>query len=425
MFSTLRRTKARALTLTRSISSALKLTIGTPSHQHGESSSSRQPDNAQALMIGRPKRLRRTPLPVFAKMHLISQLPYELLAHVFVLGAESDPMLPITVSHVCRTWRHLALRTPALWRHIFLDHRLDMWEERIQRAKACPLDVKLVPWFMHYARRQQNYRQDMTTAQLCMHVMAPHIQRWRSLEIVFNDYSPYLWNAALSGCCFTGRNVQAPLLEDLTLLYRNNDDTKEFYLFSNYAPRLQRVTLDGIKLTWTPSLFGNLTFLDYTHHGFTRGYSAVREVLGMLRVCPDLVELRLLFPHKRPVHYNSIPVPLEVIPVVLTRLIDLRLCVEGRAIPFELPQVAALLRTPTLKHLHLVDMDERNHPLPNVGLFFCNYNFPISLRVLFIEYGWYDLHALSPILRTPSPIRRVMLRRPKMPPQVMELTRRR
>ena len=374
------------------------------------------------LAISHPKRLKRAPLPVFPTPHLICRLPYELLAHIFVLGAETDPMLPVTASHVCRTWRRLALRTPALWRRVTLDSRLDMWNERIRRAKACSLEVQFVPWFTYYQRRPRDDRRDMAAVQWYMHAVTPHIRRWRSLEIVFSDYSPYLWNAALSACCSTGKSVQAPLLEELTLLYRNNDDTKEFCLFSNYAPRLRSVTLDGIKLTWTPSLFRNLTFLDYTHHGSTRGYSAVCEVLDMLRVSHRLVELRLLFPHRKPTHYHSLPDPLETPPVVLSMLSVLRLRVQGRDIPFELAQITTLLHTPALKQLHLMDTNEWNVAFPSARVFFRSYAFPKSLRALFIEYGWCDGHVLSSILRAPPPIKYLVLRRSKMPPQIIKLS---
>ena len=386
------------------------------SSQREEPTSSNTSRDVPNLTISHPRRLKRPPLPVFPTPHLICRLPYELLAHTFVLGAESDPMLPVTVSHVCRTWRRLALRTPALWRRVTLDSRLDMWNERIRRAKACPLEVQLVPWSIHYPHphRPRNDRRDMAAVQWYMHIVAPYIRRWRSLEIVFSDYSPYLWNAALSACCSMGKSAQAPLLEELTLLYRNNDDTKEFCLFSNYAPRLRRVTLDGIKLTWTPSLFRNLTFLDYTHHGSTRGYSAVREVLDMLSVSHHLVELRLLFPHRRPTHYHSLPDPLETPPVVLNMLSVLRLCVQGRDIPFELAQIATLLYTPALKQLHLADINERNDVFPSVRIFFRSYAIPKSLRVLIIEHGWCDDHVLSSIRRAPLPIKHLVLRRPKM-----------
>ena len=330
-------------------------------------------------------------------------------------------MLPIMISHVCRTWRCVALRTPALWRRVTLDSALDMWKERIRRAKACSLDIRLVPSFTHRSRRGR--RQDMAAVQWYMHLVTPHIRRWRSLEIIFNDYAPYLWNAALSECCSVGKNVQAPLLEELTLLYRNNDDTKEFFLFSNHAPRLRRVTTDGIKLTFTPSLFGNLTFLDYTHHGFTQGYDAAHEVLDILGICFNLSELRILFPYKRPNQNHSPPDLPEVAPVVSAKLVDLQFRVGGPDIPLELMHVATLLRTPALKRLHLMDVEQQSHAFPNVRAFFSVYAIPRSLRMLYVEGGWYDDRTLSLILGKPSSLQQLVLKRARMVTQVIQLLR--
>ncbi|KAF8630930.1 hypothetical protein AX17_005287 [Amanita inopinata Kibby_2008] len=418
MSSALRRTKARALTFSRSVANAFKLTIAT-ADKPNKSVADPRPNGVQpSLTISRPMRLKRVALPVFERVHLIHLMPFELLAHIFILGSEADPMFPIIVSQVCRKWRRLALHTPALWRRITLDHRLDMWVERLRRAKACPLDIQLVPWFTPRQCRRRSRRPDMATVQWYMHIVTPHMRRWRSLEIIFKEHSPYLWNAALSGCCASSMIVQAPLLEELTLLYRANDDTKEFYLFSGYAPRLRRVTLDGIKLTWMPSLFGNLTFLDYTHHGFNQGYHATREVTDMLRACPYLIELRILFPQKRSVRYHSRPGRLELPHVVLTRLVDFQIRVEGEDIPFELAHVASLLQTPALQRLYLMDHKQRGHPLPSVKVFFCMYNVPETLHTLCIEYGWYDSSTLSSLLRA-SFIQHLVLKRRNLPKQVM------
>ncbi|OBZ68890.1 hypothetical protein A0H81_11028 [Grifola frondosa] len=130
--------------------------------------------------------------------------------------------------------------------------------------------------------RQSSHLNYYNLAQVCMHFAAPHIHRWRSLEIKFTHCTPFLWNAALSGCCGRTGAVEAPSLRELSLVYPDNDDTKEFTLFNGHAPRLRRATLHGIRLAWLPSLFQNLTFLDYTHHGFTHGHAAASEVLYML-----------------------------------------------------------------------------------------------------------------------------------------------
>lgn len=211
-------------------------------------------------------------------------------------------MFPVTVSHVCRAWRFLALHTPSLWRHISLDARLTMWSERIFRAKACSLDISLYLRFppVHQQPYDINQRPrpiDARDVQTYMFHIMPYISRWRSLEIRFEGYAPHLWYAALSTCCFrSSPAVHANALKELTLVYPNNDDPKKFALFDGAAPRLRRVTLWGIRLAWTPSLFRNLSSLDYTHHAFSTGREAALEVLLILQVSARLETLRLAFP---------------------------------------------------------------------------------------------------------------------------------
>ncbi|KAG5654255.1 hypothetical protein H0H81_005498 [Sphagnurus paluster] len=231
-----------------------------------------------------------------------------------------------------------------------------------------------------------------------------------------------MWNAALSGCCSRSRNVEALALVNLTLVYRLNDDTKEFYLFSGYAPKLRSVTLDGIRLTWIPSLFGNLTYLDYTHHGFSIGHQAVHEVMSMLEVSRRLTELRLSFPPKRrpPSATRLRPVTRRV---TLPSLRNLCLRVEGSDIPFELAHVMTLIRTPSLTSLRLIDVDRRHPSLPSLKSFFYVYPISPSLRTLQIEHGWHDPRMISPILSSLPNLRQLIIRRPHMADQVLNLDR--
>lgn len=323
-----------------------------------------------------------------ARLHLFHRLPAEMIARIFVLGAEDDDMLPVTVSHVCRTWRAIALHTPSLWRRISLGPQERMWSERIYRAKACSLDVQLLPWRTTRSGGFVAQRLNTHTVQLCMHLVSPFIHRWRSFELVLTEYEPFLANAALSGCCWQKKRGKASSLEELTLVYRANDDTKEFCLFAGYAPRLRRLTVDGLRLTWLPSLFRNLTFLDYTHHGFSAGDEAVVELLSMLAVCTRLHELRILFPRKSlarppgPFHANFRR-------VALPWLIHLHLCVETRDIPPELARLVTHLSTPSLTSLHLADIGRRRHAFPSLTSFMRMYPFLPSLETVYLDYGWH------------------------------------
>lgn len=128
-----------------------------------------------------------------------------------------------------------------------------------------------------------------------LHVM-PYISRWRSLDIRFEGYAPFLWTAALSACCIRSVAMHADALRELVLVFPNNDDPRRFTLFNCIAPRLRKITLYGIRLTWTPSVFRNLSSLDYTHHAFSMGREAALEVLLMLQVSSRLETLRLAFP---------------------------------------------------------------------------------------------------------------------------------
>ncbi|KAF5382631.1 hypothetical protein D9615_003011 [Tricholomella constricta] len=421
MPSALKRTQRRALTLTRSLVDAVKSKLLSTKPQSCSPFDDRP--SIPKHGISRPRQLRGGRIPAHKDGHFIHRLPVELLAHVFVLGAENDPMFPIRISHVCNKWREVALHTPTLWRRVTLSAQIDMWKERIRRAGACTLDIRLLPWIATRSPVLERQYLDAMTVQWYLHTVTSLIRRWRSLEIVFIDYSPYLWNAALSGCCTKSRRAQALEMVDLTLVYRANDDTKEFCLFSGFAPRLRSVTLDGIRLTWLPSLYGNLTFLDYTHHGFSVGHQAVHDVISMLGISSRLVELRILFPSKRKV---SAPTRFQPVSqrVILPSLQHLHLRVEGSDIPFELAHLMTLVLTPSLTSLRLIDVDRRHSAFPSLKSFFYVYAISPSLRTLRIEHGWYDPRMVSPVLCSLPKLRQLTVRRPHMADEVLNLNTR-
>ena len=368
--------------------------------------------------ISRPRQLRRRHISEHKRAHTIHRLPLELLAHVFVLGAEDDANFAITISHVCRTWRILALRTPVVWRRITLAADLNFLGERIRRARSCTLDIQLLSWCRTGSGYPRHQFLDADAVKLRMYLVTPFVSRWRSLEIVFSEYSPLLWNAALARTCSRNRRPRA--LEEITLVYRLNDDTKEFSLFSGCAPKLRKVTLDGIRLAWLPSLFVNLTYLDYTHHGFTVGHQAVDDVMSMLQVSTRLLELRLLFPRK-----PFIVLPTRTYPVTrrvaLPSLAHLYLRIEGPDIPFELAQVMTLTITPRLTSLRLIDLDRRHHSFPSLKSFFYVYAISPSLQYLHIEHGWYDHGMIAPMRRSLPDLHQVVIRRPYAPDHVLDL----
>lgn len=339
--------------------------------------------------------------------HPIHLIPPELLSYIFILASYQEVMFPVRVSHVCRNWRDLALRTPALWTQICLDLRGNMWAERVLRARACSLDVRLLPWATTGGHKYHQVL-DFYTVQRLIHLVTPYIPRWRSLEIEFVQYAPYLWNAALSQCCSREIDSEADMLERLSLVYPGNDDPKEFCLFSGYAPRLRHLRVDGIRLTWLPSLFENLTYLDYTH-SFTTGTYAVLEVVSILRVSFNLTELRILFPRQRKPR-SSPPSSAPPKRVTIPYLKILHLVSETGDIPYELTHLASLLSTPSLTSLHLIDSKCQDKQFPSLRRFFQLYVFPPSIRIMSLAHGWYDRSLLTSALRRLSAIEQLAIR---------------
>lgn len=418
----------------RSLINRLKVKLTTPfcssnlSHTYRQEPGLSAP-SLSAEVISRPRQLRRQRYcqeeANFRGRHLVHQLPHpisrlpvELLSHIFIVGSQDSAYLPVTVSHVCQQWRRIALNTPTLWRRITLSPKERMWKERIRRSKACTLDVQLLPSpsklpksLTRSSRKLDKPVIDLDpySIQWHMHMVIPYIARWRSLEVAFPSYAPCLWKAALSRIC-SRRGAQAPQLEDLHLTYRQNDDPEAFTLFSGSAPKLRRITLIGIRLNWLPSLFANLVSLNYTHHGFTVGYQAVQDVVDILSVSSALVELSLAFPRKADPRLPARSKPVHT-RVLLDRLQHLTFRVEGSDIPYELAMLSALLLTPSLTKLSMVDALHCYTSFSSLKQFFYGYALPRSLEHVELEWGWYDSRMIQPLTQGCRNIKDIVVKR--------------
>ena len=336
--------------------------------------------------------------------HPIHFLPPEVLAHIFHLGScdpsELGVLFPLRMSHVCGAWRDLALNTHILWQRITPDLRYRLWKQYIRRSAACLIDVSLtrpppIPTYKHNGLNAHRIPPfDANNVQWYMGLVAPHIRRWRSLTIKFDQYSPFLWNAALSPCCASGgissASVQAWNLTELTLLHPRNDDTKEFLLFGGIAPRLARATIAGIHLDWSPGLFANLVYLDYYHHGFTSGWESVAEVLNMLDVSRKLRELRITFPSATSTMgggWDYYPTTFHLRHVAMPYLQRLTICAK-HDIPPEMSTIFGYLHMSELRVLRLRDGGRARKVFSGLKGFSRSLRRPRTLEVVDMEYGW-------------------------------------
>ena len=205
---------------------------------------------------------------------LIGKLPPEVLSCIFSFHAinqpiPSDPIYNpndpfpsspsptrvglgwITVTHVCRLWRQVALSDPSLWRTIVFDLGAEWAEEMLARSKAALIF----------------YRRDLS--------FQPRISRERTLddEVTLRKHLSHVRQLVLSGNpeflepAVRALTTPAPHLESLELL-RNAPQFRELCItlppdmFAHKAPKLRHVTLFGCAVPWDSSLFRDLTHLD-------------------------------------------------------------------------------------------------------------------------------------------------------------------
>jgi len=113
----------------------------------------------------------------------ISCLPVEILGVIFVL-LQHTPFPPsderakaeITISHVTRHWRDVAIHSPLLWTHIDLSppQKLDAIAAYVQRSEACALAV-------HYCHPIKGV--DADERSLNVNLIMGHVHRWKSFYL--------------------------------------------------------------------------------------------------------------------------------------------------------------------------------------------------------------------------------------------------
>lgn len=134
----------------------------------------------------------------------VASIPNEILSAVFEADNQSTSSFGITVSHVTRHWRNVAMNTPSLWTCIDISnqiHNLDMVEMNLTRSGNLPLDI-----YIYLTTRSPSISS-------IMRAITPHIGRWRWLDILCDlscrSLSPVL-NSLHSSC--------APLLESVNII---------------------------------------------------------------------------------------------------------------------------------------------------------------------------------------------------------------
>ena len=217
----------------------------------------------------------------------IARMPPELLSRVFssFIGQEDTDTDLVSVTHVCRRWRAIALSNPNLWNHVFVTS-LEKAATFIERSGDQPLNI----YFENYHLAKQ-----------FAPTLRPEAHRLRTLvsRPPRGHLSVYLM-AALS--C-----ISAPQLQNLHLLSREPPERDESVLsmfgrgvdmFKSVDNRfifdtsaLRSLRLYEVAIPWEIDIYKNLTVLELCTPSMVP--PTLRRLLECLRQCPDLEELNL------------------------------------------------------------------------------------------------------------------------------------
>lgn len=199
---------------------------------------------------------------------LISTLPSEILCQIFIhavaFPADSARSIwPgslaygwISVAHVCRLWRAVALSCPTLWNHIRVTINYDWMATLFSRSKEVPLVLSVSSdLFGHHIP-------SFVSRTSVENLVSLHSHRVRVLELrILREVDIDICRSAVKG--------PMPLLESLTVDCRGTKDVEsaligqsvEHLLYDANPPRLQVLNLYAVPLNWRKLSVPSLTCL--------------------------------------------------------------------------------------------------------------------------------------------------------------------
>ncbi|KAI0315968.1 hypothetical protein OF83DRAFT_305724 [Amylostereum chailletii] len=267
------------------------------------------------------------------ELSLTALLPPEMLARIFYFSALVDPpkggynapLRWVTVTHVCRTWRQVALQHSTLWRNIPFSLGRTWTSTFLTRAKSTPV---LFQTSVDPPKRRLNDVHEEGPFDL--DVIVRHLCRTAGLKIYGTETSLEAATRSLTR--------PAPRLENLVVINRlntlnNRTPTRPFLplnFLGNDAVSLRCITLKEVSFSWVSLAFRTLSSLDITlsqgedHSNIApriNNHTAFSDLLSTLQVLINLEKLALngCIPMTSPV------ADLAVVKVDLPRLTSLRL----------------------------------------------------------------------------------------------------
>ncbi|KAH9936295.1 uncharacterized protein B0H18DRAFT_1206663 [Fomitopsis serialis] len=197
----------------------------------------------------------------------IYHLPTELLVQIFRIVYDCVPddgkrhFPELSISHVSKLWRDIAINLPTLWTAFDFpdDLRHNKAAIYLERSKRAPLEIVITLDGGEGKADARTTTELLEKLDATMTLVIPHITRWNSLDIMAFDYSFIHPTLIQLGAC-----VGAPMLEVLRISnYALNPSEgvgeefkrQDFVLFHGNVPSLKCVDLVGVHVNWTTSIF--------------------------------------------------------------------------------------------------------------------------------------------------------------------------
>ena len=218
-------------------------------------------------------------LELLSPSRVVHQIPRDILSRIFLLVGTGAEVVPLT--HACRRWRNIALRTPELWTSLRDRDLTDMLPVFIERSQRVPLDVSVS------INSDDTHRLKLLTD---LQAASSHL---RSFEVTIGGSFTDVVEAT-----FAHFHKPAPLLTTLSI--RFDPDTKVpasespdagdafSRLFGREHPMLSSLSLKSLR-PWTSPLSETLTSLTLASL-----FVSANDLYPCLKAVPNLRFLALL-----------------------------------------------------------------------------------------------------------------------------------
>ncbi|KIJ54089.1 hypothetical protein M422DRAFT_64271 [Sphaerobolus stellatus SS14] len=273
---------------------------------------------------------------------------------------DKKPKVPfaVLVSHVCRTFREVATHTPSLWSRIMLN---GIRTQELDRARTFIARSGSVSLTIIYDEEDADYLLHLEEVGHFMDIVAPHISRLKGLTLQL----PYF--QALHRI-MQRLDKPAPLLETLELCERDYetgfDEFEDFrsmdlrdplVIFQGNMPKLKRLVLDGVHVSWTGCNFHGLEeiVLGYHTHDVRPTYEEFKAIID---ASPDLQLLDLRGSGPTLTDDAALAACFPVIEMEHLESLHLSDISSEYSAPF-----VSLLRAPHLQSLSLANLDTNDY----------------------------------------------------------------